>query len=175
MCPCLSFQNVYRSDLQWMRGIGWLPSGSLDDEKNKRAALILSDKKYRQHPDTIKFTSIPDSMPMVLAKHNSAIMDQVRFPCVCNLKETQQPPSPGRWALSSQGLGFARGKVHPLASGVCVACCRSNPLLCDWSSDWVQCGKEKAEALQVLGVEKASVSQCKAEALGFSSLSSFAL
>uniref|UniRef100_A0A7M4EMP7 Nebulin n=1 Tax=Crocodylus porosus TaxID=8502 RepID=A0A7M4EMP7_CROPO len=69
------FQLAYRSDLEWLRGIGWSPSGSLEDEKNKRASLILSDHKYRQHPDTLKFTSLLDSMPMVLAKHNSVIMD----------------------------------------------------------------------------------------------------
>ncbi|KYO18010.1 nebulin-related-anchoring protein isoform A [Alligator mississippiensis] len=67
---------AYKTDLEWLRGIGWSPSGSLEAEKNKRASHILSDHKYRQHPDTIKFTSLLDSMPMVLAKHNSNIMNQ---------------------------------------------------------------------------------------------------
>ena len=112
MCPCLSFQNVYKSDLLWLRGIGWSPSGSLDDEKNKRASLILSDKKYRQHPDTIKFTSLPDSMPMVLAKHNSDILNQVRFPCVCNLKETS--------AFVSQDVGLSPCRAWVLQGGYCI-------------------------------------------------------
>lgn len=105
-------QNVYKSDLLWLRGIGWSPSGSLDDEKNKRASLILSDKKYRQHPDTIKFTSIPDSMPMVLAKHNSEIMNQVRFPCVCNMKETS--------AFLSQDVGRSPSRAWVLQGWYCI-------------------------------------------------------
>ena len=105
-------QNEYKSDLLWLRGIGWFPSGSLDDEKNKRASLILSDKKYRQHPDTIKFTSIPDSMPMVLAKHNSEIMNQVRFPCVCSMKETS--------AFLSQDVGRSASRAWVLQVGCCI-------------------------------------------------------
>ncbi|XP_010838284.1 PREDICTED: nebulin isoform X5 [Bison bison bison] len=71
----LQSDNLYKSDLQWLRGIGWLPSGSLEDEKNKRASQILSDHVYRQHPDQFKFSSLMDSIPMVLAKNNAITMN----------------------------------------------------------------------------------------------------
>ncbi|XP_040827497.1 nebulin isoform X2 [Ochotona curzoniae] len=71
----LQSDNLYKSDLQWLRGIGWMPSGSLEDEKNKRATQILSDHVYRQHPDKFKFSSLMDSIPMVLAKNNAITMN----------------------------------------------------------------------------------------------------
>ncbi|XP_021104110.1 nebulin isoform X24 [Heterocephalus glaber] len=67
----LQSENLYKSDLEWLKGIGWSPLGSLEAEKNKRASEIISEKKYRQPPDKNKFTSIPDAMDIVLAKTNA--------------------------------------------------------------------------------------------------------
>ena len=60
-----------------MKGIGWVPIGSLEVVKAKRATEILSDNIYRQRPDTLKFTSITDSLEQVLAKNNAINMNKV--------------------------------------------------------------------------------------------------
>lgn len=73
-------QNQYKADFDdFVKGVGWLPLGSLEAEKNKKAMEIISEKKYRQHPDTLKYSTLMDSMNMVLAQNNAKIMNEVNL------------------------------------------------------------------------------------------------
>uniref|UniRef100_UPI00398F8E11 nebulin-related-anchoring protein isoform X2 n=1 Tax=Pristiophorus japonicus TaxID=55135 RepID=UPI00398F8E11 len=67
--------NQYKSDLNWMRGVGWITSGSLNAEQAKKAGEMFSEKNYRQHPCALKFTSVTDTPEMIQAKisYNQAV------------------------------------------------------------------------------------------------------
>ncbi|KAM4526408.1 nebulin-related-anchoring protein isoform 2-T2 [Fundulus diaphanus] len=64
----LQSEKLYKSDLSFMKGVAWDGVGAPQMEAAKKAGELISDKKYRQLPDRIKFTSVADSPDIVHAK-----------------------------------------------------------------------------------------------------------
>uniref|UniRef100_A0A3Q4HQI1 Nebulin-related anchoring protein n=1 Tax=Neolamprologus brichardi TaxID=32507 RepID=A0A3Q4HQI1_NEOBR len=64
----LQSDKQYKSDLNWMKGVGWEASKSLDVLQAKKAGELVSEKKYRQDVSALKFTSVEDTPEMIQAK-----------------------------------------------------------------------------------------------------------
>nr|XP_020460888.1 nebulin-related-anchoring protein [Monopterus albus] len=72
-------QHQYRSDLNWMRGVGWEAEGCLNITQAKKAGDLLSDTKYRQKADSIKFTQVADDLSTKHAKKSQELQSDLAY------------------------------------------------------------------------------------------------
>ncbi|CAG12601.1 unnamed protein product, partial [Tetraodon nigroviridis] len=73
----LQSDKQYRSDLNWMKGVGWEVSDSLDVQQARKAGELISETKYRQNVSGLKFTSVEDTPEMVQAKVSNKLATDV--------------------------------------------------------------------------------------------------
>ncbi|CAL8259772.1 unnamed protein product [Arctogadus glacialis] len=66
-------EKQYRSDLNWMKGVGWETAGSLDVQQAKKACNMASENKYRQDVSSLRYTSVKDTPEMVQAKASNIL------------------------------------------------------------------------------------------------------
>ncbi|XP_053524433.1 nebulin-related-anchoring protein isoform X6 [Artibeus jamaicensis] len=72
----LQSENVYRSDLNFMRGVACVIPGTLEIEGRKKASELISESKYRQHPQSFKYTSVTDTPSLLHAKLSNQITNE---------------------------------------------------------------------------------------------------
>lgn len=77
---------MYKSDLEWLKGIGWLPEGSVEVMRVKNAQNLLNERLYRTRPEALKFTSVVDTPEVVMAKINSVQISEVSQLMICSDK-----------------------------------------------------------------------------------------
>ncbi|KAB1271310.1 Nebulin-related-anchoring protein [Camelus dromedarius] len=101
----LQSDNQYRADVKWMKGTGWVATGSLNVEQAKKAGELISEKKYRQHPDALKFTSIKDTPEMVQARISYTQAVDTRY------KESWSKLRDGGYKLRLDAIPFQAAKA----------------------------------------------------------------
>ncbi|XP_050980766.1 nebulin-related-anchoring protein isoform X2 [Labeo rohita] len=101
----LQSQNVYKSDLNFMKGVAWDSVGAPQLESAKKAGELISDKKYRQHPDSLKFTQVADSPDIIHAKNSY-------MQCSERMYKSGDSDSMHKYTLPPDHPDFIRAKVN---------------------------------------------------------------
>ncbi|GCB84667.1 hypothetical protein scyTo_0025255, partial [Scyliorhinus torazame] len=75
----LQSDYVYKSDLEWVRGCGWIPLDSVDHKKVQNAQAILNERAYKENAiaNFANFTPITDPPEVVQAKINTNNLSDV--------------------------------------------------------------------------------------------------
>ncbi|KAM7370772.1 hypothetical protein PAMP_010293 [Pampus punctatissimus] len=101
----LQSEKLYKSDLNYMKGVAWDGVGAPQLESAKKAGELISDKKYRQQPDSLKFTSVADSPDIVHAKMSYQ-------QCSERLYKSGQNDDMYKYTLHSDDPDFIRAKIN---------------------------------------------------------------
>ncbi|RVE59483.1 hypothetical protein OJAV_G00188890 [Oryzias javanicus] len=101
----LQSEKLYKSDLSFMKGVAWDGVGAPQLESAKKAGELISDKKYRQLPDSLKFTSVTDSPDIVHAKTSYQ-------QCNERLYKTGKNDDMHKYTLHPDDPDFVRAKIN---------------------------------------------------------------
>ncbi|XP_075948940.1 nebulin-related-anchoring protein [Anarhichas minor] len=101
----LQSENLYKSDLNHMKGVAWDGVGAPQMESAKKAGALISDKKYRQLPDSLKFTSVTDSPDILHAKASYQH-------CSERLYKSGKNDDMHKYTLHSDDPDFVRAKMN---------------------------------------------------------------
>uniref|UniRef100_A0A673MVR9 Nebulin-related-anchoring protein-like n=1 Tax=Sinocyclocheilus rhinocerous TaxID=307959 RepID=A0A673MVR9_9TELE len=101
----LQSQNVYKADLNFMKGVAWDSVGAPQLESAKKAGELISDKKYRQHPDSLKFTQVADSPDIIHAKNSY-------MQCSERMYKSGDSDSMHKYTLHPDHPDFIRAKIN---------------------------------------------------------------
>ncbi|NXF69155.1 NEBU protein, partial [Ciccaba nigrolineata] len=75
----LQSDAIYKSDLEWLRGIGWLPNDSVGINHVKHAGDLLNERKYRTKAETLPFTPVADRVDYITVKNSGEILSDIKY------------------------------------------------------------------------------------------------
>ncbi|KAJ0015993.1 hypothetical protein NQD34_014283 [Periophthalmus magnuspinnatus] len=101
----LQSEKLYKSDLNYMKGVAWDGIGAPQLESAKKAGELVSEKKYRQLPDRLKFTQVADSPDIIHAKTSYQ-------QCSERLYKSGKNDDMHKYTLHSDDPDFVRAKLN---------------------------------------------------------------